>query len=470
MNSVSLLPTPPVSPNDNSSISAKMTLPPIRGTFENYNNSNNNNNNKNKNHIPEIDINILKRYLNQGGSCNIRHPGTGLSLLCWAIKSESTIGIQLLLDHWCSKEDKTKDRLVDLFCFPSKHGVTPIHMLADQGFMQGFYLFEHYYEQQQEQQKGLLKHILLSTSTTSSSSSPPSSSSSSSSSILNSNSSYIDWLNILDDKGKTPLHYAVQKNQCQAVHYFLYHGASSVIKDQLGHTPLTLALLHQSSSTSSSSVNFDILQLLIHTLNDDSMTTLLQRPHQYQLSNQLWYYLFQNHYDQLYLHPNEKDRWIYLCVFWNRSDILSKLLQYQKEHQESPYFKLLLQKKKGDDSKINSTDDAGNDNDDPLYLAVQQRKLDIVKQLCQAGYSSKVRSDGFNSCLLYAATHGFLEMIPLLYTPTTSNHCMELCLQLVNPTFRSQLEQQFNNVMSFNKLLNLDPMNISSIINFDPSF
>ncbi|CAO3618856.1 unnamed protein product [Cunninghamella blakesleeana] len=456
MHSVSLLPTPPVSPNDNPSISTKMTLPPIRNTSEN---DNINMNNK-PNHIPDIDINILKRYLNQGGSCNIRHPGTGLSLLCWAIKSESMIGIQLLLDHWCSKEDKTKDRLVDLFCFPSKHGVTPIHMLADQGFMQGFYLFEHYYEQQQEQQKGLLKHILLSTSSTPSSSS---------SSIFNSNSSYIDWLNILDNKGKTPLHYAVQKNQCQAVHYFLYHGASAVIKDQLGHTPLTLALLHQ--TTPSSSINFDILQLLIHTLNDDSMVTFLQRPHQYALSDYLWYYLFQQHYDHLSLQSNEKkDHWVYLCVFWNRSDILSKLLQYQKENQESPYFK----KMKSDDSNNinhhnNDADDL-NDNSDPLYLAVQQRKLDIVKQLCQAGYSSKVRSDGFNSCLLYAATHGFLEMIPLLYTPTTSNHCMELCLQLVNPANRPELEQQFNNVMSFNKLLNLDPMNISSIINFDSSF
>ncbi|CAO3627742.1 unnamed protein product [Cunninghamella echinulata] len=417
-----------------------MILPPLRGTSEL----------NSKNNIQEIDTNILKHYLNQGGSCNIRHPG-GLSLLCWAIKSESTLAIQLLLDHWCSKEDRSKDRIVDLFCYPSKHGVTPIHMLANQGFMQGFYLFEHYHAQQQEQQKGLLKHILLSSSPTLS----PSTSSS---------TTFMDWLNIVDEKGKTPLHYAVQMNQCQAVHYLLYHGASSVIKDQLGHTPLTLALLHQPSS--SSNFSFDMIQLLIHTLNDEVMTTLLQRPHQYQLSDQLWHYLFQYHYEQLYLHPNEKDRWIYLSVFWNRHDILVKLLQYQKDYQELPYFKTLLQKKKINSKKLDETDDS---DDDPLYLAVQQRKLDMVEQLCQAGYSSKISSDGFNPCLLYAATHGFLEMIPLLYTTTTSNHCMELCLQLAGPTFRSQLSQQFNSVIALNKL-STDPMNIASIISIDPSF
>ncbi|ORZ19719.1 hypothetical protein BCR42DRAFT_410365 [Absidia repens] len=86
----------------------------------------------------------------------------------------------------------------------------------------------------------------------------------------------------------------------------------------------------------------------------------------------------------------------------------------------------------------------------------------MVKQLLGAGYSPPISPLGDNPCLLYAAAHGFLDVISLLYTPSTSDDCLQLVLQL-SGHLRSHVLQQLNCVLSLEKIMILNPTDFSAL-------
>lgn len=68
---------------------------------------------------------------------------------------------------------------------------------------------------------------------------------------------------------------------------------------------------------------------------------------------------------------------------------------------------------------------------DCLLLAVQQRKIDMVRELIVT--VNPCLENGQNPSFLYACNHGFMDMIPLLLTLNTSKDCIEQALLLATP-------------------------------------
>jgi ankyrin repeat protein len=66
-----------------------------------------------------------------------------------------------------------------------------------------------------------------------------------------------------------------------------------------------------------------------------------------------------------------------------------------------------------------------------MLTAVQQRKIDIVRELSQAG-ANPCLANGQNPSFLYAANHGFLDMVPLVITLSTSKDCIQQALLLAS--------------------------------------
>lgn len=74
-----------------------------------------------------------------------------------------------------------------------------------------------------------------------------------------------------------------------------------------------------------------------------------------------------------------------------------------------------------------------------LDLAVQQRKLDLVIYLCDIGGINPCNKSGSNPPLLYAASHGFMEMIPFLLTPDSSMDCIQQAILFTRLTGKSNV-------------------------------
>ncbi|KAI8338271.1 ankyrin repeat-containing domain protein [Chlamydoabsidia padenii] len=371
MTLTSLLSTPPISPTDRSpAMNWPCYAPPVLPDAK----------------VQIIDIQVLQRYLERGGDCNVRHPGTKLSLLAWATKSSSLQGMRLLLDHAL----KTSHTVSDLIRFASGQGATAIHLATQQNFVKGLELINDYLQQ-----------------------------------------GHNEW-DRLDDKGWTALHYGVQSNACQAVDFILHHGAFGSPRDRMGVTPLTLALLLN---------HMDMVRRLIHTLDDHDFVALLQLKNN-NIQNDIWVLLFDHHYNDDEV--DDRDDWLYLTVFWNRDDVLALLLQYKQNHRGK--FIVASQQL----SEENSI----------LYYTLQQGKLGMVKQLYQAGHLPPISPLGDNPCLLYAAAHGYLDVIPLLYTTTTSDACLLLTLQLAGP-LRSQAVCALNSVLTIEKIMLLNPTHLA---------
>lgn len=405
MTLVSLLLTPPISPSDGSAVmNWPSYAPPLICDSK----------------VQTIDTQVLQRYLDRGGHCNVRHPGTNLSLLAWATKSTSIYGIQLLLNHGSTLESNNKCSRTDVIRFPSGHGVTAIHLASQQNFVEALAVFEDYLRQ--EPPKGR-------------------------------------W-DVVDDKGWTPLHYGVRSNACQAVDFLLYHGAFGSPKDRLGVTPLTLALLLD---------HMDMVRRLIHTLDDHDFVTLLQRKTTMDgaddkakehsnttgLSNTMWTLLLNHHYDDVDWDDGLRDEWLYLAVFWNRGDVLALILQHQ--HDRSKKKAIVPPSSSSSPTSSYRLEDSS-----IIYYALQQGKLSMVKELYQAGHLVPITPLGDNPCLLYAAAHGFLDVIPLLYTTTTSDECLQLTLQLAG-SLRSHVLHQLNSVLAIDRIMLLNPTDLSAL-------
>ncbi|KAI8099684.1 ankyrin repeat-containing domain protein [Halteromyces radiatus] len=455
MHPVSLNPTPPITPTD--AKGATLMNWPLLSS-------------KPVTQIQQIDLPLLQRYLDRGGDYNVRHPGTGLSLLAWAIKCSSLQGIQLLVDTALKKNNNNnkkkrkkglqpvsgiKGKVYELVTFNTGNGVTAIHLAAQQNLVQALSIFSQALQQEQ---------IDLNFR------------SSSSSSLT------AEWLGIVDSSLSTPLHYGVRSNSCQAVDFILHHGAFGSPRNRTGVTPLALALLLN---------HVDLVRRLIHTLDEHDFVVLLQQKEPFfgnlggnnstgeytTMSDHLWTLVFDQHYGELDHDDNselQRDEWLYLTVFWNRSDVLARLLQYQQErkrnniHQQqqgtlSPSRQSSSSSLSGSTIGIHPGKQQKWLDNSIVFYALQQGKIDMVKQLFMAGHTPPISPSGDNPCLLYASAHGYLDIISLLYTPTTSDDCMFLTLQMAGPS-RSLVLHELNAVMTLDKIMLLNPTDMSALL------
>ena len=120
-----------------------------------------------------------------------------------------------------------------------------------------------------------------------------------------------------------------------------------------------------------------------------------------------------------------KNNLIRLAVFWNRIECLELLLG-------AGFSSSNTQQDVGTQQQQQNTETDPINSNDILYQAVQQRKLDIV-QCLRKGNMNPCLSNGHNPSLIYAASHGFLDMIPFLLTRDTSTDCIRQAILLSEP-------------------------------------
>lgn len=235
------------------------------------------------------------------------------------------------------------------------------------------------------------------------------------------------------------LHAACSKGLYDAVELLLENGSIVNIKDSLGHTPLTNAIF---------STSLPAVELLINT-GDADVTVIDEQ------GNSLLHLAASNNFagavpiliekgvgvdnhNQRGISPlavaisfgymdtanalidggadvNGKTRFatvLHHAITWNRLEIVKKLVQLGC-----------------DVNVVNVLDET------PLYLAVQQRKIDIVRFLIEEAkadpcYMPCNPSNSTNLPLLYAANHGYTEMSKILITPNTSNFFIQTSAEM----------------------------------------
>ncbi|KAI8378346.1 ankyrin repeat-containing domain protein [Blakeslea trispora] len=217
-------------------------------------------------------------------------------------------------------------------------------------------------------------------------------------------------INQRDIEGLTAVHYAARQRQTESLRVLMEAGARIDIYDRQGRLAVHHAILHSSQAVlqlllvnqernNPTGLNL-IWSSLIHTSSLEEAIVVTGNPDIIQVMIQSGAFL-----------AHEKGGWwecgyrtefgqlLERCVYWNRLSCLACLMEY-KQHLPSSLTSL-------------------------LHLAVQQRKLDIVRYLVKEHQADPCHPDGSNPSLLYAVNHGFMEMIPLLLTPNTSRHCIQ---------------------------------------------
>ncbi|GAN09808.1 ankyrin 2,3/unc44 [Mucor ambiguus] len=232
------------------------------------------------------------------------------------------------------------------------------------------------------------------------------------------------------------LHAACSKGLFDAVELLVENGSLLDVKDSLGHTPLTNAIF---------SCSLPCVQLLIESggqgadtsVTDEQGNTLLHLAATNNFTAAIPLLILKgvpvDSLNQRGLSPlavaisfgyidvalalidgganvNGKTRFatvLHHAVTWNRLEIVKKLVEC-----------------KCDVDVVNFLEET------PLYLAVQQRKIDIVKFLIEDAkadpcYMLNNPANTTNLPLLYAANHGYTEMCKILFTPNTSSFFVE---------------------------------------------
>ncbi|KAG1046812.1 hypothetical protein G6F43_010715 [Rhizopus delemar] len=212
-------------------------------------------------------------------------------------------------------------------------------------------------------------------------------------------------LNITDQLGQTALHYAVQRNQVSSLRVLLAAGARLDLSCIHGRLPIHTAamygfekcielLLSHRQCHSNNPSELDILWTKERLNNQSVVECAVVRGYDRQLQRLL-------DVDTTLEHKRRKEL-IELAVHWNRQDCLQSLIR-----RGCPLT------------------------DNCLLVAVQQRKIDLVRILSAAG-ANPCLDNGQNPSFLYTANHGFLEMIPFVFTLSTSKDCIQQALFLAS--------------------------------------
>ncbi|CAO3665201.1 unnamed protein product [Rhizopus stolonifer] len=98
---------------------------------------------------------------------------------------------------------------------------------------------------------------------------------------------------------------------------------------------------------------------------------------------------------------------LHYAVAWNRLDVTQKLVEGKCEVQV-----------------LNAMEET------PLYVAVQQRKIDLVQYLIEQGKADPCFPNDANISLLYAASHGYTEICKFVLSPNTSPYFIQTAAKM----------------------------------------
>ncbi|GAA5807546.1 hypothetical protein MFLAVUS_000910 [Mucor flavus] len=213
-------------------------------------------------------------------------------------------------------------------------------------------------------------------------------------------------VNIKDSLGHTPLTNAIFSNCFQAVEFLINNGAADVsVIDEQGNS-----LLHLAASNGFTAV----IPLLIEKgVPVDNHNTRGISPLAIAIS--LGYIDTAKSLIDGGADVNGKTRFatvLHHAITWNRLEIVKKLVELQCNV-----------------NVVNVLEET------PLYLAVQQRKIDIVRFLMAEAnadpcFMPNNPANTTNLPLLYAANHGYTEMSKILITPKTSNFFIQTSIDM----------------------------------------
>lgn len=204
-------------------------------------------------------------------------------------------------------------------------------------------------------------------------------------------------VNKVDAHGNTAIHRAILGNNTSCLQLLLENGSRVDIQDKHGRLPIHLAALYRRS---------DCVSILLSFADHDDLMdkrTIAQRTVVEEClvgGSASILKMLLKHILPSRCHQKEANHgWIGTAVYWNRIECLKVLIEAGLD--------------------VNTPLSTQDPSDTALHRAVQQRKIDMVRCLC-AAKAKACLPDGSNPPLLYAASHGFVDMIRLLITPDTS--------------------------------------------------
>lgn len=313
-----------------------------------------------------LNLDLLDLYLKSGKPNDVKDNQYGLNLLCWACQCKSLDAVKKILQQGNVDINQNNN---------GPHQLTALHIAAAVNFIGGVeYLI---------QQPNL-------------------------------------DLNQQDRAGLTALHYAARSNHYGSVKALLKAGAQLDVTDSNGKVALHYAISHPNPLPS-------IIQLLLekrernnpscinliwaanngnHSALEESIAVIrnIQILHRLVTAGAFIPLDQGGWWEDVY--SDKRNELLDLCVHWNRFDCLRYLIEEVGITRKVDYASC----------------------QQALYSAVQQRKLDIVVYLCKVARVQAYDSHGYNASLLYAANHGFMEMIPYLLTAGTSLDCIQQAL------------------------------------------
>lgn len=210
-------------------------------------------------------------------------------------------------------------------------------------------------------------------------------------------------INAIDNEGQTAIHCATQANKVECLKILLSAGARIDLMNNQGRLPIHIAIQHGhqqcvslllSKSKRHDNNPSELDMLWTQNLVDNRSSVQSAIVAGYVGTLQL---LLDN--DTEAKHQAKKEL-VQLAVEWNRIECLQVLIKRGCLLDQSS-----------------------------LLMAVQQRKIDMVREISAAGVNPCL-SNGQNPSFLYAANHGFLDMVPLVLSLTTSKDCIYQALLL----------------------------------------
>ncbi|CAO3674071.1 unnamed protein product [Rhizopus microsporus] len=170
-------------------------------------------------------------------------------------------------------------------------------------------------------------------------------------------------VSVVDEQGNSLLHHAASNNVTKAVPLFISKHVPIDAHNQRGLSPLALAI-----SFGHSDVAIALIDGGANVNGRTRFATVL-------------------HY----------------AITWNRLDVVKKLVEHG--------------------CQVNVVNDI---EETPLYLAVQQRKIDLVQYLVDQAKADPCYPNNANLSLLYAASHGYTEICKLVLSKNTSNYFIQV--------------------------------------------
>ncbi|KAI7888673.1 ankyrin repeat-containing domain protein [Mucor mucedo] len=213
-------------------------------------------------------------------------------------------------------------------------------------------------------------------------------------------------LNATDNQGQTAIHCATQANKIDCLKILLSAGARIDLFSTGGRLPIHIAIQHGFHH----GVSLLLSKSKIHD-NNPTETDMLWKSNLVDGRSSIQSAIVSGYINTLQLlldndsitakHQTTKGL-VQLAVDWNRIECLQLLIKRGCIIDESS-----------------------------LLTAVQQRKIDMVRELSTAG-ANPCLANGQNPSFLYAANHGFIDMVPLVITPSTSKDCIHQALLLAS--------------------------------------